>query len=86
MAAQTVATFSQFAEVAKTALSFVLLSNLKGRVPGKIVYLLFKRPITLSMWILTDAFFHDTSTTFADSCDLPLVNAKINNSAEAPAM
>ena len=84
-AAQTVTILSQFARVAETASSLMLFSNLKGRILWKIVYIFFKRPITFSMWILTDAIFHDTSTSFADSCDLPLVNAGINNSAGSPA-
>ena len=82
-AAQTVTILSKFANVAETASSFMLLSNLEGRIPCKSVYLFFKRPITLSMWILRGAIFHDTCTFFADSCDLPLVNAGINNYADA---
>ena len=67
--AQTVTILSQFANVAETASSFMLLSNLEGRIPCKSVYLFFKRQITLSMWILRGAIFHDTCTFFADSCD-----------------
>ena len=44
---QTVIILSQFAKVVETASSFMLFSSLKGRIPCKIVYLFFKRPITL---------------------------------------
>ena len=37
------------------------------------------------MWILRDAIFHNTSMSFANSCDLPLINAGINNSADETA-
>ena len=46
-AAQTVTILSQFAKVTEAASFF--MRNLKGRIPYKIVYLFFKRPITLSI-------------------------------------
>ena len=60
--------------------SLRLLMSVIGKVPCSIRNLRFIRPMTHSTWLRTAAMDRKVSTSMADSCHLPLVNAGIISS------
>ena len=57
----------------KRSMRIIHLKKSVGSVPCSIVYLLRKRPMTLSTWIRTLAIPFVVSTSTGSSCSLPLV-------------
>ena len=79
-AAHNVTILTQFANVECSYSSFTHFTTWFGIIPFKIMYLFFISPVTLSIWILTEATFLVDSISQAESCFLPLVKAEIISS------